>query len=135
MFFHGPAEKTLPGKTYHPVFKLKKANTHIHWSRRALFRCFESWSCTLHFPMNGSTIAACPTQLCCCLDHQSSSTSKSTCFVILASFVLQSKMRPFGSTAFLSSTTVLTTDGESPSLFLMSASFQHRYLEHLVNQQ
>lgn len=50
------------------------------WPRRVIFLCFERCSHTLHFPANGSTFIACPTQLRRFLNYKNTSASKSSCF-------------------------------------------------------
>lgn len=99
-----------------PLFKLEKVSRSIHWPS-ALFRFFESCFRSPHFATNGCTFEVCPMRLCCCLNHKNAFTSKSMCFAPWASFVLQLKMRAFGSTAFLFPITILTVNGLESELY------------------
>lgn len=55
---------------------------------------------------------------------RSTSNAPAVCFAPWVYFVLQSKIRAFGATAFLFPTTVLAVDRESPSSFMVSAHFR-----------
>lgn len=85
-----------PNRTF---FKLKMVKSGVHWPRKFLFWGFESYSCTVHFPASRSTFVALPMQLWYCLNYVNPSVSE--CFVLPASFVLQSKMWASCLAAFL----------------------------------